>query len=449
MKKFNQWLQQARLTPPQFILILLSVLILGGSVLLTLPFVTNSGIRTPFLDALFTATSALCVTGQVTLNTMEHWNYFGRTIIIILIEIGGLGFMTLWTSLFVILGRRINMQQFKIMQETLNIESVSDILPVTRYILYFSFVIQLLGAGLLSIDFIPRLGLGKGIYYSLFHSISAYCNAGFDLFGDSMISFQTNPYVLTIIMLLIISGGLGFIVWRDIFTYRQNGKLLIHTRIVLIMTGILLFGGTLLFYLSEMGNQAFGDLPWYKQIFDFLFLAVTPRTAGFANVDYQVLQPASVFLTLILMFIGGASGSTAGGFKITSLFVIVLYAVRSLQRKDTTIFRRTISRDVVDKSVFMLIAGVALVIVGSFVLLMTETIPAGFGLEYILMEVFSCFGTVGLSMGMTPNLTAIGKLVLIILMLIGRMGLLTFFWSFAPKAEEFELKYPKTNIMVG
>ncbi|EFR30562.1 TrkH family potassium uptake protein [Eremococcus coleocola] len=447
----KKWFDGVRQTvsPPRFILYILTSLIVGGSLLLTLPIMTNSGQWTPLLDALFTATSALCVTGQVTLNTMEHWNYLGRTVIIILIEIGGLGFMTLWTSLFIVLGRRVDMNQFKIMQESLNVESISDIVPVTRYIVYFSLAVQFIGATLLSIDFIPRLGLAKGIYYSLFHAISAYCNAGFDLFGDSMIGFQDNPLVLTVIMLLIISGGLGFIVWRDLLTYRRNRRLLIHTKIVLILTATLLIGGTILFILAQWGTHPFGKQAWYTSLLNYLFLSVTPRTAGYANIDYSLLKPASIFLTMILMFIGGASGSTAGGMKITTVFVIGLYAVRSLQRQDISIFKRSISAEIVNKAVFMLISGVLVIATGSFILLMTETIPPGFGIEYLLMETFSCFGTVGLTMGMTPFLTGFGKFTLIVMMLIGRMGLLTFFWSFAPKSIEKNIHYPKTNILVG
>lgn len=437
------------MTIPQIIVLgFLTVLILGGT-LLMLPIASASGEWTSFWDAFFTATSAMCVTGQITLNTAAHWSYFGKTVIITLIEIGGMGFMTIIVLLFLLLGKRLNIRQQKVVQESLNLDDLSEPKTVVSYVIRFSLTVQLLGALLLSFDFVPRLGWLKGIYYSVFHSISAFCNAGFDLFGDSMIGFQENPYVLIIIMSLILIGGFGFIVWRDLLTYRKNKRLILHTEIVVRSTIIVIIVSFVLFWIAETKNGTFAHLKPFDQIVNTMFLVITPRTAGYSNIDYRSISVAGVFLTFVLMFIGGSSGSTAGGFKITSFAVLCIYLVSLFKGEEANYRKRSIGRERIQKVLLLMVIGIMLITIISFLLMLTQTLPPGFGMDSVLMEVFSCFGTVGLSMGLTAYLNWFGKFLLIILMFMGRVGILTVILSFGKHDKEKKIHYPEGSILVG
>lgn len=433
---------------PRIMLLGFGVVILTGGFILSLPISSSTGDSTPFIDALFTATSAVAVTGQVIYNTAEHWNYFGKTVIITLIQIGGLGFMTVIVMLMFFVGKKLNIKQRRVVQDSLNIDSVSEASKLVWYVVKFSLITEGIGALILSVDFIPRFGILKGIYFSIFHAISAFCNAGFDLLGDSLYQYQENPIVMLTIAFLIIAGGLGFIVWRDLLTYRRNKKLLIHTKFVVTATVGMLIISTLLFAISEHGNGTFAHLTTPYQWMNYFFLAVTPRTAGYVNIDYRLVSQFGIFLTIILMFIGGASGSTAGGVKITTMSVLGLYMLNLLRGRETVYKHRSISSDRVRKSVQSILIGLFLVTAATMILLLTETIPPGFGVEYILIEVFSCFGTVGITMGLTPDLTTIGKIVLMLLMYFGRTGLLTVFWSLNSNPRDEKIRYPEADIMV-
>lgn len=434
---------------PQIIISAYASLILLGGILLSMPISSADGTWTSFIDALFTATSATAVTGQVTLNTAEHWNYFGKTIIITLIEIGGLGFMTIWVVFYNYLVGRPNLKARQAVSESLSLSGGDKLQVKISSILHIALSIQSIGALLLSFVFIPDFGVIKGIYYSVFHSISAFCNAGFDIIGNSLVSYQDNAYILLVIAGLIMSGGLGFIVWEEILNYRRTRKIRNYSRIILITTISLWAGGTILFGLIEGANGTFDHLPLGGRIVNYFFLSVTPRTAGFANIDYANLDQGSIFLTILLMFIGASSGSTGGGIKVTTLIVILVVLYRSMHNDTNHIFKRSISSDTVRRAFFVFGAGIIISTVAAFILLNTETIPGGYGIEYILLEVISCISTVGLTMGLTPNLTTIGKFVLILLMLIGRVGLLTFLWSFAGKKHKSRIKYADMNILVG
>lgn len=434
---------------PQIIISAYASLILLGGILLSMPISSADGTWTSFIDALFTATSATAVTGQVTLNTAEHWNYFGKTIIITLIEIGGLGFMTIWVVFYNYLVGRPNLKTRQAVSESLSLSGGDKLQVKISSILRIALSIQAIGALLLSFVFIPDFGVIKGIYYSVFHSISAFCNAGFDIIGNSLVSYQDNAYILLVIAGLIMSGGLGFIVWEEILNYRRTRKIRNYSRIILITTISLWAGGTILFGLIEGANGTFDHLPLGERIVNYFFLSVTPRTAGFANIDYANLDQGSIFLTILLMFIGASSGSTGGGIKVTTLIVILVVLYRSMHDDTNHIFKRSISSDTVRRAFFVFGAGIIISTVAAFILLNTETIPGGYGIEYILLEVISCISTVGLTMGLTPNLTTIGKFVLILLMLIGRVGLLTFLWSFAGKKHKSRIKYADMNILVG
>lgn len=442
-------LQFKNLSVPQTILLGFATVILLGTGLLMLPISQQPGVETTFVDALFTATSAVCVTGQITLNTLTHWSYFGKTVIISLIEIGGLGFMSLVVMGFALLGRKSSIKNDLVLLESLNIDSMAESKQLMFYVIRFALTTQGLGALLLSVDFIPRLGWAKGIYYSLFHSISAFCNAGFDLFGDSLIGFRDNAYVVLVIAFLIFSGSFGFIVWRDVLTYFKNKRLLLHTKVVLMMVGIILISSILLIAFIGEQNPYFADLSVTDRIANYIFLAITPRTAGYTTVDYAQVGLPLVMITIILMFIGASSGSTGGGLKITTLFVLGLYFIRTFQGKEMTAFRRSIPTEYVRRALLLLIGSITLITVASLLLTITETIPEGFGLEYILMEVVSCFATVGLTMGLTPDLTTFGKLLLILVMFIGRVGILTFMWAFGDTKKESGIHLPEGKIMIG
>ena len=338
---------------PQIIISTYASLILLGGILLSMPISSADGTWTSFIDALFTATSATAVTGQVTLNTAEHWNYFGKTIIITLIEIGGLGFMTIWVVFYNYLVGRPNLKARQAVSESLSLSGGDKLQVKISSILRIALSIQAIGALLLSFVFIPDFGVIKGIYYSVFHSISAFCNAGFDIIGNSLVSYQDNTYILLVIAGLVMSGGLGFIVWEDILNYRRTRKIRNYSRIILITTISLWAGGTILFGLIEGANGTFDHLPLGGRIVNYFFLSVTPRTAGFANIDYANLDQGSIFLTILLMFIGASSGSTGGGIKVTTLIVILVVLYRSMHNDTNHIFKRSISSDTVRRAFFM------------------------------------------------------------------------------------------------
>lgn len=438
-----------RMTVFQLVLVgFLSINIIGG-LLLALPLATTSNTPTPLIDAFFTATSALCVTGSTVVNTATHWNTFGQSVIMILMEIGGLGVMTIVVFFFFFLGKRLNFRQQRVIQETLSLSDISQIGSVIRYVLLFSVLIQVLGAVVLSFDFVPRFGLGKGIFYGIFHSISAFCSGGFDLFGGNLMIFQENPLVMITLLVLIICGGLGFIVWRDILTFRRNRKLLLHTRFVLTSLAILITVSALVLWLSESNLGTFDHIPRQYRWIHYIFLAITPTTAGFSNVDYQFISMFGLFVTFILMFIGGAPGSTAGGVKASTVGVVIIYLISTMRNQQPTFAHRGFSNDVIKRALFITLFGLMLVLIGTLILLFTETLPQGRGLEYVLMEVISSFSTAGLSLGMTPNLTIIGKMVLMVLMFIGRVGLITFFWSSGSRQKEERIRYPEESILIG
>lgn len=439
-----------KLSIPQSIVLAYAAVISIGGLLLWLPFSSATGEATSFVDAIFTATSATAVTGLVTLNTAEHWNYFGKTVILFLIEIGGLGFMTIWVLLYSnVFKRPTNLKQRKAVAESLSLTGGVSVQSKVLQILRFSLLTQLIGAILLSFSFIPDYGTGRGIYFSIFHSISAFCNAGFDLIGDSLISYQDNPYILLVIAGLIMTGGLGFIVWEDLFKYRKTRKLQPYTKVVLIFTVGLWLVGMLLITFAEAQNGSFDHLPMGERLVNYFFLSVTPRTAGFANIDYSLLTDSTSFITMVLMFVGASSGSTGGGIKVTTLAVVLLVIYRSINHERFKVFNRAISSETRQQAFFIFSAGLSLASVATFILLLTETIPVVYGIEFVLFEVFSAMGTVGLTMGLTPSLTVLGKLLIMMLMLIGRVGVMTFLWSLAGEKKDTRIKYPETDLLVG
>lgn len=452
MNKEKRW--PFKIYPIQFIALGFGGVILLGSLLLTLPVFTRSGEETPFIDALFTATSATCVTGLTTLTTSEHWNMGGQLIILVLIEVGGLGFMMMPFIFFAVMKKKVGLVTRIILSESLNLDDLSGVIKLMYYILRFAIGFQLVGAILLAVDFIPAYGLAKGVWYSIFHSISAFCNAGFDLFGDSLVGFQDNAYVLLVISGLIIAGGLGFIVWQDLMAFRKTRRLSLHSKLALTVSIGLLIFGTVVFYISESGGHFIvSDTSPINRFANMLFMSVTARTAGYFSVDYGNVSQAGILFTIVLMFIGGTSGSTAGGLKTTTFGVLLIQTISMLKgRVHAEAFRRTIRPSVVSRALTLFFITLTLCIAVTMVMSVTEVLPRFRGIEYLLFETFSAFGTVGLTMGLTPSLSLMGKLLIIALMYIGRVGILTVGFSLTMrlmKAKGGHYKLPEESVIIG
>lgn len=452
MNKEKRW--PFKIYPIQFIALGFGGIILIGSLLLTLPVFSQSGKGTPFIDTLFTATSATCVTGLTTLTTNEHWNMGGQLIILSLIEIGGLGFMMMPFIFFALMKKRVGLLTRIILQESLNLDSLSGVMKLMFYIFRFAMGFQLLGAILLAFDFIPTYGVAKGLWYSIFHSISAFCNAGFDLFGDSLIGFKDNAYVLLVISGLIIAGGLGFIVWQDLMNFRRTKKLSLHSKLALTVSISLLIIGTLVFYVSESGGDSITEgSSAIDRFANMFFMSVTARTAGYFSVDYGNVSQAGILFTIVLMFIGGTPGSTAGGLKTTTFGVLLIQTISMLKgREHAEVFRRTIRPSVVSRALTLFFITLSLCIAVTMLMSVTEILPQYRGIEYLLFETFSAFGTVGLTMGLTSSLSLMGKLLIIGLMYIGRVGILTVGFSLTMrlmKTNGGHYKLPEESVMIG
>lgn len=437
-----------RLSPVQILALGFAIVIFIGACLLTLPISSRDGSITPFIDCIFTSTSAVCVTGLTTLNTAEHWSYFGKTIIVILIQIGGLGFMSFATMFSLLVRKRITLKERLIMQEAMNSFSLQGLVKLAKYVLIFTFSVEGVGALFLSTKFIPQYGILKGIYFSIFHSISAFCNAGFDLTGNSLVPYANNSVVILVIAGLIIVGGLGFSVWAEIYNYKGIRKLSVHTKLVIVMTMFLILGGWILMFLLEMNNPAtIENLPIKGKILSSFFAAVTPRTAGFNSISTADMTAGGKALTIILMFIGGSPGSTAGGIKTATLGLLLMTAVSVIRgREDTEMFERTISKELVYRAFVITIIAAGVVIATTIMLSITES---GASLEYIIYEATSAFATVGLTLGLTPKLSIIGKIIVALTMYIGRVGPLTLVLALASKKNGSSVKYPEGKILVG
>jgi len=447
-------LKKGHLATPQLISLGFATVILCGALLLMLPISSRSGGVTPFIDALFTATSATCVTGLTTVNTAQHWTPFGQFVILVMIETGGLGFMSLPVFFFMIARKKINLRTRMILKDSLNLEQMNGSVNLMRYILLTSVIIQGLGSIALSFSFVPQYGWLKGIWFSIFHSVSSFCNAGFDLLGDSLANNQQDIWMLSVIMILIIAGGLGFLVWFDLIQYRKQKRLSIHSKIALLMTGSLLILGTIGFYLTEHNGQLLVTGNWLQRFFNTMFMAVTPRTAGYYSVNYFEMSHAGLILTIVLMYIGGTSGSTAGGLKTTTFGVLLIQMKSILKGRNRAEFSgRTIPAGAIFRALTLFFITLSLCILATMILSVTEKIPDvdGLGLEYIVFEVVSAFGTVGLTMGLTPELSIVGKVIIISLMFIGRVGIMTVLLSLIAKARQQEqhFKYPEESVLIG
>ncbi|MDV3427601.1 MAG: TrkH family potassium uptake protein [Bacillota bacterium] len=450
MRLVVELIRKKKLTPVQVLAIGFASIIFLGAVLLALPISSKSGESTPFLNCLFTSTSAVCVTGLVVVDTGTYWNYFGKTVIMLLIEAGGLGFMSFATLVSLILGKKITFKERLVMQEALGTNTFGGLVRLTRYVLSFSFGIQFIGASLLATQFIPAYGVLKGIYYSIFHAVSAFCNAGFDLLGnfDSLTKVYNNYIIVLTIAFLIIIGGIGFTVWAELYSFRRLKKLSLHTKLVLTITSALIVIGAVLLFILEYNNlQTIAKMTLPDKILSSFFASVTPRTAGFNSISTSGMSHGGKFITVILMFIGGSPGSTAGGVKTTTLGVLIFTVISVVHgREDTEIFNKKIIKDIVYRAFAIIAAGLCIVACDVLILSVTEKMAS---LGAVLYEVTSAFGTVGLTLGLTPYLSIIGKIVIILTMYAGRVGPLTIAVALAKNKKVTGIKYPEEKIMVG
>lgn len=444
-------IKHQQLNPAQILVLGFALIIFIGGLLLSTPFVTQTGESTGFLKALFTSTSAVCVTGLAVVDTGTHWNMAGQIIILSLIQIGGLGIMTMATSVALIVGRKISLRSRLIMQEALNQFTIQGVVRLTKYIIFTTLLIEGIGAFFLAMNFIPQYGVSKGIFFGIFHSISAFCNAGFDLIGHgrSLTPYTENLSVNFIVMSLIILGGLGFTVIIDFFRVRSYKKLTLHSKIVIIMTVVLILVGFILFFLMEYDNpNTMGGLSLKGKLTASMFQSVTTRTAGFNTIPLDQMYDSSKLLTILLMFIGGSPGSTAGGMKTTTVALVILLIVSVVKgRQDVEFSKRRISKDNVNRALTVVGVGMCLGFVVSFLLTITEK---GSDFMAVLFEAISALGTVGLSLGYTSSLSPLGQIIIIFTMFAGRVGALTIVLALAAKQENKALiRYPESKVSVG
>lgn len=426
------------------------MLIILGAIILSLPISSKSGTYTNFLDSLFTSTSAVCVTGLVAVDTGTYWNGFGQFIIILLIQIGGLGFMSIAVFVAALMGKKITLKDRLYVQESMNTLTIEGLVKMVKYVIKFTFIVELIGALFLSTQFIPSFGIGKGIIYSVFHSVSAFCNAGFDIFGDfsSLTNYNTNPIILMTLTLLIIIGGLGFTVIIEIWNYKKTKRLSVHSKIVISLTlSLIVFATIFIFLLEYKNNKTIGNMNLLDKMVNSLFTAVSPRTAGFNSIALDKMTTASIFLTIFLMFIGGSPGSTAGGLKTTTFGVAILTLISVIKgRDDTEAFGRKFSKELVYKAFALLMLGMVLVITVTMILSITEyNIP----FISIFFEATSAFGTAGLTLGITQGLSSIGKVIIIITMYCGRVGPLTVMLALMRKQNTRGFSYPEGKVLIG
>lgn len=442
--------EKLHLDPPKTLVLGFSLIIFLGALLLTLPVSTVDGLGLHWLDALFTATSATCVTGLVVVDTGTTFTTFGQLVILSLIQIGGLGFMTFATFFALIMRKKISLRERLILQESLNQMSMEGIVRLAKMILVFTALTELIGGVLLSIRFAFDFPLPKAIYFGFFHAISNFNNAGFDLMGEfaSLTAYVDDPVVTLVVCLLIILGGIGFMVVSELYDYRQTRRLSLHTKVVLSTTGILVVAGTALIFILEYANpKTLQPLSMMGKVLGSLYQSVTARTAGSNTLNIGDMYQSSLFLMILLMFIGASPGSTGGGIKTTTFATLIGAVVAQMKGKEDVIFfRQRILPHMVYKSLTLTMISLFIVLVMTMVLSITET-SARF--EMILFEVTSAFATTGLSMGLTPHLTPIGKILVVLTMFAGRVGPLTIAFALAQRKQKEYFRYPKGKITIG
>ncbi|MGE8035289.1 TrkH family potassium uptake protein [Lysinibacillus sp. NPDC093692] len=439
-----------KLSPPKALVLGFAIIILIGTFFLTLPIATVDTNGLSFLDALFTATSATCVTGLIVVDTGDTFSLFGELVILFLIQIGGLGFMTFATLLFLLLGKKISLKERLLLKEAFNNVTIAGLVKLVKRILLFTAIIEMIGGFILSIRFSFDMPVGKAFYFGFFHAISNFNNAGFDIMGDfkSLTEYVDDPFVVFTICALITIGGLGFIVINELYEYRGTKRISVHTKIVLTTTFILTIGSTLLIFLFEYNNsKTIGPLSEWGKILGSLYQAVTPRTAGSNTLPIGDLTHSTLFLIIWLMFIGGGSGSTAGGIKITTFAVLVATMWCQMKGKeDVVLFRRRIVNETILKALTVTMCGMMIVVLVTIVLSLIEQRHS---FMMYLFEATSAFGTAGLTMGLTPELSTGGRLLIILTMFVGRLGPLTIAFAITNRRKTEAFHHPKGKIMIG
>jgi len=437
-----------KLSPYQILSASFAALILLGAFLLSLPISSASGQSTNFMDALFTATSAVCITGLIVVDTGTYWSLFGQLVIILLVQAGGLGIMTMTTLIALLIGKKINLRQRLIMQEALNQLTLSGIVRITIYILKMTFLIEFIGGTILALHWYGEYGLSS-IYLGYWHSISSFCNAGFDLLGNSksLTGYVSDITINLTVATLVLLGGMGFAVIADVWTTRSFTRLSLHTKIVLVTSTVLLLTGTIVIFLLEYNNPAtLGTLSWPDKVLSSFFQSVTTRSAGYNTISISGLETATLFFMSILMFIGAAPGSTGGGIK-TSTFAVLMLVVWAIIRgkQDIEVFHRSIPRQIIYRAFAVAFIASLLVIFITMMLVIQENHP----FISLLFEVVSAFGTVGLSTGITPTLSDASKFWLIITMFAGRVGPVTLALALALREKKQSVHFPEGKIIIG
>ncbi|WP_091016630.1 TrkH family potassium uptake protein [Paenibacillus amylolyticus] len=438
------------MSPPQLIMMIFFTLIWIGAILLALPISSSTGNSIGLLDALFTATSAICVNGLIVLDTGSVFSTFGQVIIMILIQVGGLGFMTLGVMVAIILGKRIGLKQRLLIQQATNTSSAQGLVKLSMYIVLIAFAFEALATVVLTLRWQSDLGWGQAFYYAIFHSISAFNNAGFSLWSDSLTPFVGDPIVNLTVITLFIIGGLGYIVVVDVFRKRSWRKLSLHSKIVLIGSfSLYLFGFITIFLLESWNPSTFADLSYSERIWTSLFQGTAPRSSGFNTIDIGSMLATSQFFIIILMFIGASSGGTGGGIKINTFVVLVLATIQTFRGGGQIhAFERKIAEETVMRALAVVLSSLAFVLGISILLSISEGILENHFLD-VLFEATSAFSTTGLSMGLTSELSVTGKIIVSITMFAGRLGPLTLAFALAQKKRTSKIGYAEDHVLIG
>ncbi|OQB14986.1 MAG: Ktr system potassium uptake protein B [Firmicutes bacterium ADurb.Bin193] len=444
-------LKRIRINFIQIIAICFAGIILLGAIFLALPIASKDGNSLSFIDALFTSTTATCVTGLVVVDTYTQFSLFGQIVIICLIQLGGLGFMTVATLFLMMARRKIGLAERGLLADSVNAFQIGGIVRLVRRVIICTVIFEGIGAILLAIRFSAQMGVLTGIYYGIFHSISAFCNAGIDLMGryapyTSLIPYRSDILVNLTIMALIVIGGLGFVVWNDVMEHRlRYAYYKLHTKIVLLSTAALIFAGAILFYIMESGNTLAG-MSFTDKVMVSLFGSITPRTAGFNTVDTASLSEGGSVLSMLLMLIGASPGSTGGGIKTTTVMVILLATISYIRNNDDiNIFHRRLDASILKRSYCSATIYIFLTILGVFLLITTQGLP----IKDAAFEVLSAIGTVGLSTGITRELNTMSRIIIILLMYSGRVGSLTLAMAIMARVSKSNTRNPEEKIIIG
>lgn len=442
-----------KLTPTQIIALTFAAIILAGACLLCLPIASRSGVSCGFIPALFTATSSTCVTGLVLFDTWTQWSGFGQAVLLILIEVGGLGFMSAASLVVFVLRRKVGLRQRMLIAQALSAGEMEGVVRLQKWVLLGSLVVQSAGALILFFRFLREFGWIQAAKWSVFHAVSAFCNAGFDIFGSiapgqSVAVWNADPVVMLTLMALVVIGGLGFFVWEEVVTLRSFKKYSVYTKLVLVTTGVLLLGGALVIGLLEWNNpDTLGYMPVWQKILNALFQSVTLRTAGFASVDQGMLTQGGKAVSILLMLVGGSSGSTAGGLKTVTVVVLVLFVLaRARGRSRVSVFRRNIPHEKILDAVTIVSIVLGLAVAGAVLISATNDVSFVDG----LFETASALATVGITAGVTTKLNLLCRLMIILFMYFGRVGVLTLSLGFlmGDRAQE-RFQYADTNLLIG